>query len=84
MRNWSLSFRDQANGSNVLNRNRIHDEYTPRLNPDRAAGLGALALAEESVNTMKVELIALQPGLVKAQEETAELTAQVTSIQLPE
>jgi len=42
-----------------------------------AAGLGALALAEESVNTMKVELIALQPGLVKAQEETGELTAKV-------
>jgi len=40
-------------------------------------GLGALALAEESVNTMKEELIALQPGLKKAQEETAELTAQV-------
>ena len=40
-------------------------------------GLDALALAEESVGTMKEELIALQPGLVIAQKETAALTEQV-------
>jgi dynein heavy chain len=34
-------------------------------------------LAETSVNSMKEELIALQPGLVKAKEETAILTKQV-------
>ncbi len=33
--------------------------------------------AETSVNSMKEELIALQPGLVKAKEDTAILTKQV-------
>ena len=40
-------------------------------------GLGALSLAEDSVNTMKQELTDLQPGLAKAAEETGALTAQV-------
>ena len=31
MGNWSLSFRNDANGSNALGRNRIHDEYSPGL-----------------------------------------------------
>ena len=34
-------------------------------------------MTETSVNTMKEELIALQPGLLKAKEETAILTKQV-------
>jgi dynein heavy chain len=40
-------------------------------------GLDALAMAEESVNTMKQELIDLQPGLVQAQKDTEALTAKV-------
>lgn len=40
-------------------------------------GLDALALAEESVNTMKQELIDLQPGLAQAQKDTEALTAKV-------
>jgi dynein heavy chain len=40
-------------------------------------GLGALSLAEESVNSMKQELMNLQPGLAKAAEETGLLTEQV-------
>jgi dynein heavy chain, axonemal len=40
-------------------------------------GLGALSLAEESVNVMKQELMDLQPGLAKAAEETGALTKQV-------
>jgi len=40
-------------------------------------GLGALALAETSVNTMKQELIDLQPGLLQAQKDTEALTAKV-------
>ena len=40
-------------------------------------GLGALSLAEESVNTMKVELEEMQPALEKAAVETGALTEQV-------
>jgi len=40
-------------------------------------GLDALALAEESVNTMKQELIHVQPGLAQAQKDTEALTAKV-------
>ena len=42
-----------------------------------AGGLDALALAEYSVNTMKQELIDLQPGLEQAQKDTEALTAKV-------
>ena len=40
-------------------------------------GLGALSLAEESVNTMKVELTEMQPALEKAAVETTALTEKV-------
>ena len=30
-REWSLSFRNQANGANALGKNRVHDEYSPGL-----------------------------------------------------
>ena len=40
-------------------------------------GLGALELAESSVNTMKVELQEMQPALEKASVETTALTEQV-------
>lgn len=40
-------------------------------------GLDALALAEDSVNTMKQELIDLQPGLEQAKIDTEALTAKV-------
>eukprot|EP00960_Hanusia_phi_P013114 383004-Hanusia_phi.AAC.2 len=40
-------------------------------------GLEALSLAEESVGSMKQELLDLQPGLVKAQQDTAALTEKV-------
>ena len=40
-------------------------------------GLGALGLAETSVNSMKVELTEMQPALEKASVETSALTEQV-------
>ena len=40
-------------------------------------GLEALALAESSVNTLKEELIAMQPGLKQAQEDTKVFAAKV-------
>jgi len=40
-------------------------------------GLGALSLAETSVNTMKAELTEMQPALEKAAVETVALTEQV-------
>ena len=40
-------------------------------------GLGALSMAEDSVNVMKQELMDLQPGLARAAEETSALTEQV-------
>ena len=32
MGNWSHSLKNEANGSNALGRNRIHDEYSSGLN----------------------------------------------------
>jgi dynein heavy chain len=40
-------------------------------------GLEALALAESSVNSLKEDLIAMQPGLRQAQEDTAVFAAKV-------
>ena len=45
MGNWSHSIRNEANGSNAPGRNRIHDEYSPGLNPYNSSGVKTLEAA---------------------------------------